>query len=182
MKRAILNHGSCIMYSIVHTLSTDKSYYLGMSSNYCKNVGNISASIVLMRRKGEPVDLSTTIQKQPLQPCIGWKIKTYPLNILHHDILDLCNLRFDLCKLVHLIWMLNAVFHLLFQPGSHRQGIGYASPKITHKWIVELAACSSTSATSKATATLLFFWNRTQIPGQDYRRQPSLSSLLDSVS
>lgn len=161
------------MYSIVHTLSTDKSYYLGTSSNYCKNVGNISASIVLVRRKGEPVDLSTTIQKQPLQPCIGGKIKTYPLNILHHDILDLCNLRFDLCNLVHLLCMLNAVFHLLFQPGSaidpqdpqnrysknhtHRQGIGYASPKITHKWIVELAACSSTSATSKATATFLFF-------------------------
>ncbi len=35
--------------------------------------------------------------------------------------------------------------------------IEYASPKTTHKWIVELAACSSTSATSKATATLLFF-------------------------
>jgi hypothetical protein len=58
-------------------------------------------------------------------------------------------LRFDLCNLVHLLWMLNAVFHLLFQPGSaidpqdpqnryskshtHRQGIGYASPKITQK-------------------------------------------------
>jgi hypothetical protein len=27
-------------------------------------------------------------------------------------------LRFDLCNLVHLLWMLSAVFHLLFQPGS----------------------------------------------------------------
>jgi hypothetical protein len=53
------------------------------------------------------------------QPCISFAHKvrsTNLLNVLHHHTFDLCNLRFNLCNLVHLLRMLSTIIHMLLQP------------------------------------------------------------------